>query len=234
MADVERTLPEGVETEMGPIATAMGEIYQYTLESDRRTAAAETRSPRSPGSARIQDWVVTPLLKSVPGVTEINSFGGYLQQYQVLVDPDKLLKYDLSVDAVADAIRNNNSNVGGNVVSRASEQYIIRGVGLIRSEDDIRKIVLKAESGTPVSIRDVGEVRIDHAIRQGASQKNGHREVVGRHRDDAARREQPRGRQERRGEGPRDQREPRAAGRPADRAVLRALVDRREEHATRC
>jgi len=178
VADVERSLPDGVETEMGPIATAMGEIYQYTLESDQTAAAADQVTTLT-RLRTIQDWMVTPLLKSVSGVTEINSFGGYLQQYQVLVDPDKLLKYDLSVDAVANAVRNNNSNVGGNVVSQASEQYIIRGVGLIRSEDDIRKIVLKAEKGTPVSIRDIGEVRIDHAIRQGASQKDGHREVVG-------------------------------------------------------
>jgi cobalt-zinc-cadmium resistance protein CzcA len=178
VSETERSLPEGVETAMGPIATAMGEIYQYTLETDKEDPAgldvAELTKRRT-----IQDWMVTPLLKGVAGVTEINSFGGYLQQYQVLVDPDKLLKYDLSVDAVANAVRNNNSNVGGNVVSFASEQHIIRGVGLLRSEDDIRKIVLKAEHGTPVTIRDVGDVRIDHAIRQGASQKNGRHEVVG-------------------------------------------------------
>jgi cobalt-zinc-cadmium resistance protein CzcA len=175
---IERSLPEGVETEMGPIATAMGEIYQYTLESPGTAAAADQVATLT-RLRTIQDWMVTPLLKGVSGVTEINSFGGYLQQYQVLVDPDKLQKYDLSVDAVADAVRNNNSNVGGNVMSQGSEQYIIRGVGLIRSEEDIRKIVLKAEKGTPVSIRDIGEVRIDHAIRQGAAQKDGEREVVG-------------------------------------------------------
>ena len=177
VSEVERTLPEGVETEMGPIATAMGEIYQYTLQDDRPSAGDDVA--RLTRLRTIQDWMVTPLLKSVTGVTEINSFGGYLQQYQVVVDPDRLLKYDLSVDAVAEAIRKNNSNVGGNVVSRASEQHIIRGVGLIRNEDDIRKIVLKAERGTPVAVRDIGEVRVDHAIRQGASQLNGSREVVG-------------------------------------------------------
>ncbi len=178
VSEVERTLPEGVETEMGPIATAMGEIYQYTLASDKIDLAADDVATLTK-LRTIQDWMVTPLLKGIQGVTEVNSFGGYLQQYQILVDPDKLLKYDLTVDAVANAIRNNNSNVGGNVASFASEQHIIRGVGLIRSEDDIRKIVLKAERGTPVSIRDVGEVRIDHAIRQGASQMNGQHEVVG-------------------------------------------------------
>src|SRR5512142_1161596 len=122
VSEVERTLPEGVETEMGPIATAMGEIYQYTLESEQvdkepDQVAALTRL------RTIQDWMVTPMLKGVPGVTEINSFGGYLQQYQVLVDPARLLKYDLSVDAVAAAVKNNNSNVGGNVFQQDSEQY---------------------------------------------------------------------------------------------------------------
>ncbi len=178
VSEVERTLPDGVETEMGPIASAMGEIYQYTLESDQ--VAKEPDQVAALTRLRtIQDWMVAPLLKGVSGVTEINSFGGYLQQYQVLVDPAKLLKYDLSVDAVADAVRNNNSNVGGNIFEQASEQYIIRGVGLIRSVDDIRKIVLKAENGTPVCIRDIGDVRVDHAVRQGASQKNGHGEAVG-------------------------------------------------------
>ncbi len=178
VSEVERTLPDGVETEMGPIATAMGEIYQYTLESDQ--VAKEPDQVAALTRLRtIQDWLVTPLLKGVPGVTEINSFGGYLQQYQVLVDPAKLLKYDLSVDTVAAAVKNNNSNVGGNIFQQDSEQYVIRGVGLIKSVDDIRKIVLKAEKGTPVCIRDIGEVRVDHAVRQGASQKNGHREVVG-------------------------------------------------------
>src|SRR5512140_210477 len=114
VSEVERTLPDGVETAMGPIATAMGEIYQYTLESDKVRRAGNDVATLT-DLRTIQDWMVTPLLKGVTGVTEINSFGGYLQQYQVLVDPDKLLKYDLTVDAVANGIRNNNSNVGGNV-----------------------------------------------------------------------------------------------------------------------
>jgi cobalt-zinc-cadmium resistance protein CzcA len=178
VSELERTLPEGVEVEMGPIATAMGEIYQYTLESDQLAKEPDQVAVLT-RMRTIQDWLVTPLLKGVSGVTEINSFGGYIQQYQVLVDPARLLKYDLSVDAVAAAVRNNNSNVGGNVFQQDSEQYVIRGVGLIKSEDDIRRIVLKAESGTPVCIRDIGEVRVGHAVRQGASQKNGHGEVVG-------------------------------------------------------
>jgi cobalt-zinc-cadmium resistance protein CzcA len=178
LAEAERKVPPGVETTLGPVATAMGEIYQYTLQL--KTGAPAPDSVADLTRLRtLQDWVVTPLLKGVPGVTEVNSFGGYLQQFQVVIDPDKLLKYDLPVEAVHEAIRTNNSNVGGSVVAQQSEQYIIRGVGLIRSEDDIRKIVLKSEGGAPVYVGDLGDVRIGHAVRQGAAQQDGNREVVG-------------------------------------------------------
>jgi len=178
LAEAGRKVPEGVETTLGPVATAMGEIYQYTLEPKagmpRRDSVDDLARLRT-----LQDWVVTPLLKSMPGVAEVNSFGGYLQEYQVVVDPDRLLKYDLPLEAVHERIRTNNSNVGGSIVAQQSEQYIIRGVGLIRSEDDIRKIVLKSEGGTPVYVGDLGEVRMGHAVRQGAAMKNGTHEVVG-------------------------------------------------------
>ena len=127
----------------------------------------------------LQDWVVSPMLKGVPGVTEVNSFGGYIQQFEVLVDPDRLLKYDLSVEGVSQAIRRNNANVGGSIVTRGSEEYIIRGVGMIQSEGDIRSIVLKSQAGTAVTIGDVADVRTGHAVRQGASLKDGRGESVG-------------------------------------------------------
>ena len=178
LSEAGRKVPEGVETTLGPVATAMGEIYQYTLEPK----AGLPRLDSTDDLARLrtlQDWVVTPLLKSVPGVAEVNSFGGYLQEYQVVVDPDRLLKYDLPLEAVHERIRTNNANVGGSIVAQGSEQYIIRGVGLIQSEDDIRKIVLKSEGGTPVYVGDLGEVRLGHAVRQGAAVKDGTHEVVG-------------------------------------------------------
>jgi cobalt-zinc-cadmium resistance protein CzcA len=178
LSEAGRRLPDGVDARLGPVATAMGEIYQYTLEpkpgAPRHDAVEDLARLRT-----IQDWVVTPLLKSVPGVAEVNSFGGYLQEYQVVVDPDRLLKYDLPLEAIHERIRTNNANVGGSVVTQQSEQYIIRGVGLIRSEDDIRKIVLKSEGGTPIYVGDIGEVRMGHAVRQGAAVKNGTHEVVG-------------------------------------------------------
>jgi cobalt-zinc-cadmium resistance protein CzcA len=177
LAEVSRRVPEGVDTTIGPVATAMGEIYQYTLEGG--PLGGEDPVARLTRLRTLQDWVLTPLLKNVPGVTEVNSFGGYIQQFQVVVDPDKLLTYDLSVEDVHQAIKNNNTNVGGNIVARQSEEFIIRGVGLIRSEADIRNIVLKSEAGTPILVSDIAEVRIGHAVRQGASLKNGRNEVVG-------------------------------------------------------
>jgi heavy metal efflux system protein len=178
ISDVSRRLPAGVETDMGPVATAMGEIYQYTLEP--KAGARAPLDPAALGGLRsLQDWVVAPMLKGVSGVTEVNSFGGYIRQFEVLVQPDRLLKYDLSAEAVRRAVAENNGNVGGGVVTRGSEEYIIRGVGLIRSEADIRSIVLKAERGTPVVVGDVAEVRLGHAIRQGASVKDGVGESVG-------------------------------------------------------
>jgi cobalt-zinc-cadmium resistance protein CzcA len=109
----------------------------------------------------------------------VNSFGGYIQQFEVLVEPDRLLKYDLSVEGVRQAIQRNNANVGGSVVTRGSEEYIIRGVGMIQSEADIRSIVLRSEAGTAVTIGDVADVRTGHAVRQGASLKDGRGESVG-------------------------------------------------------
>jgi cobalt-zinc-cadmium resistance protein CzcA len=186
VADVSRALPVGVETEMGPVATAMGEIYQYTLEAPGAQPAGGVGSAAHPAEVErltklrtLQDWVVAPLLKGVSGVTEVNSFGGYIQQFEVRVDPGRLLEFDVTIDAIEGAIRRNNVNVGGSVVSSGAEEYIIRGVGVIRSEEDIRSIVLRSEGGTPVLVRDVGEVRSGHAVRQGASLKDGQGETVG-------------------------------------------------------
>ncbi|MGE5436190.1 MAG: efflux RND transporter permease subunit, partial [Syntrophothermus sp.] len=171
-------VPEGVEVEMGPVATVMGEIYQFTLEGNvpadpikKKEYLSELRT--------LQEWVVSPILKSVRGVNEINSFGGYFKQYQVVVSPEKLLKYNVTVDDVYASIENNNQNVGGNIIERYSEQYIVRGVGLIKQTNDIENVVLKSYGGTPVYIKDVAEVKIGEAGRQGAAMINGKEEAVG-------------------------------------------------------
>ena len=178
LEEARSNVPGAVEVSMGPIASAMGEIYQYTLEStmpdDPQEQARHLTDLRT-----LQEWVITPLLKSVPGVNEINSFGGYFKQYQVVVKPEKLLAYNLTLDEVYRAIEENNQNVGGNILDRYSEQYIVRGVGLVKSEDDLRTIVLRSAKGTPISVRDVAEVGVGQAVRQGAALIDGNREVVG-------------------------------------------------------
>jgi cobalt-zinc-cadmium resistance protein CzcA len=178
LAAIESSLPDGVKTEMGPVATAMGEIYQYTMEGTPPANPAE--KVRYLTELRsLQDWVVAPQLKSEPGVNEVNSFGGYLKEFQVVVDPEKLLKYKLSIGDVFEAIKNNNENVGGSFINRSSEQYIIRGVGLIGSLPDIEKIIVKSIKGVPIYAADVAEVRTGYAPRQGSAQKDGKGEAVG-------------------------------------------------------
>jgi len=178
LAEAREKVPKGVEVTMGPIGTAMGEIYQYTLEGkmpdDPQQKIAYLTNLRT-----IQEWIVTPQLKSVAGVNEINSYGGYFKQYQVQVAPEKLLKYGLTVDDVYNAIGSNNENVGGNLLERGTDQYIVRGVGLIKNIGDIENIVLKSAGGTPTYVRDVAVVKVGEAVRMGASMKNGKDECVG-------------------------------------------------------
>jgi cobalt-zinc-cadmium resistance protein CzcA len=162
-------LPPGVEPELGPISTGLGEIVQYTLEGDGKNAM-ELRT--------VQDWIVAPLLKPIPGVNEVNSFGGEVKQYQVLVSPDKLLKYGLTVNDVVEAVEQGNANAGGGVVVQGWEQMYMRGVGLLKDIPDIERIVLKADDGAPVYIRDVADIVIGAEPRQGAVSRDGKGEVV--------------------------------------------------------
>lgn len=169
LAQAKGELPPGVEPELGPISTGLGEIFQYTLDSEKHSAM-ELRT--------IQDWLVAPLLKPIAGVNEINSFGGRLKQYQVLVDPDKLIKFGLTVQEVFDAVERNNAVAAGGVIVRGWEQSYLRGVGLLKDIPDIERIVLKAADGTPVLLRDVAQVEIGAAPRQGAVTRDGKGEVV--------------------------------------------------------
>ena len=126
----------------------------------------------------IQDWVVRPMLRSIRGVAEVNSIGGHVKEYQVLVDPNRLRHYDLTLAAVDRALASNNANASGNILPLHSEQYLIRGVGLIRTLDDIRNIVLKELEGVPIYVRDVAEVQFGGEVRLGASIKDGYTESV--------------------------------------------------------
>ena len=172
-------LPKGVEPVMAPVTTGLGEIYQYYFEGPRARADdpqavdAELTEQRT-----IQDWVLRPMLKGVPGVIDVNALGGFVKQYQVLVDPARLRKYNLTLREVYDAVAKNNANAGGNVLERHAERSIVRSLGLIKTVEDIEHIVLKEAGGTPVFVRDVAEVRIGHVVRHGAAVLNGEREVV--------------------------------------------------------
>lgn len=178
MAAKER-LPQGIEPVMAPVSTGLGEVYQYYLEGphaaehDPQVIEAELTEQRT-----LQEWVLRPLFKSVPGVIDVNALGGFVKQYQVLVDPAKLRKYALSLHDVFEAVAKNNANAGGNILERHAERAIVRGLGLIKTVSDIESIIVKESSGTPVFVRDVAEVRIGHAVRHGAAVLNGEREVV--------------------------------------------------------
>ena len=178
LIEVRDRMPEGVAPLLGPVSSALGEVYQYTLESPRDGNRELTRDELMQRRI-LQDWVVRPYLRSIPGVAEINSTGGYVKQYQVMVDPDRLNHFNITINTVFEALRHNNANFGGGVLPQSADQYLVRGIGLIRNMDDIRSIVLKEADATPVLIRDVAEVRIGHEPRVGSMVKNGVTEAVG-------------------------------------------------------
>ncbi|HEX8293769.1 MAG TPA: efflux RND transporter permease subunit, partial [Pyrinomonadaceae bacterium] len=163
-------LPDGVTPTLGPDATGVGQVFWYTLESERMSA----RDLRT-----LQDWFVRYQLNSVPGVAEVASVGGYVQQYQVDVDPNRLRAYNLPLSAVVEAVERSNTNVGGNVVEQAGRWAVVRGLGLIESTADVENIVLGAQAGTPVYVKNVAEVKLGDAFRTGALDKNGTEAVGG-------------------------------------------------------
>lgn len=178
LMEVGSRMPVGVTPVLGPVSTALGEVYQYTLERPDDGKRALTKQELI--DRRItQDWVVRPLLRSIPGVAEINSTGGYVKQYQVLVDPDRLRHFKIGIQDVWHALARNNANAGGGVLPQRAEQYLVRGIGLVRDLEDIRNIVLKELGGTPVYIRDVAQVTFGEEVRHGAMVKDGYTESVG-------------------------------------------------------
>lgn len=178
LIEVGGRMPEGVTPTLGPLSTGLGEVYQYTLERSDDGKRALTKEELTERRI-VQDWVVRPLLRGIPGVAEINSQGGYIKQYQVLVNPDRMRHYHLTLQEIYQALARNNANSGGGVLPHYAEQYLIRGVGLARGVDDIRAIVLKEHEGVPVLMREVADVRIGAEERYGAVIKNGDTEAVG-------------------------------------------------------
>ncbi len=166
---VAKQLPEGVTPTLGPDATGVGQIFWYTLESDKM----DLRELRT-----VQDWFVRYQLNSVPGVAEVASVGGYVQQYQVDVDPNKLRSLNIPLSTVVEAVGRSNNNVGGNVVEQSGQWAVVRGIGLIESVADVENIVIGSSGGTPIYVKNVSEVKLGNAFRTGALDKNG-KEAVG-------------------------------------------------------
>jgi cobalt-zinc-cadmium resistance protein CzcA len=163
-------LPEGIEKPtLGPVATGLGEVFHYIVRSDSRDLS-ELRTE--------QDWILKPALRTVPGTAEVNVWGGFQKQYQVLIDPSRLLKYDLTYDQVLQSIRDNNLNVGGGTVQRSGEMLLIYGIGRTNSVDEIRNIQITAREGVPIRVRDVAEVRTAGAPRLGGVTADGKGEAV--------------------------------------------------------
>ncbi|MCE9603754.1 MAG: CusA/CzcA family heavy metal efflux RND transporter [Planctomycetia bacterium] len=164
------TLPDGVQPELGPLATAYGEIYRYELRSDRGHSVTELRT--------LNDWVVVPRLMRTPGIAEVANFGGYEKQYAVKLDPGQLERYGLSLEDVVSAVQTNNANAGGSVLRRGDMSFVIRGRGTVANEQDIEAVVVNTIGGTPVNLRDVAEVELDHRIPAGIFGMNDRPEAV--------------------------------------------------------
>jgi cobalt-zinc-cadmium resistance protein CzcA len=162
-------IPAGFEPQMGPITTGTGQIYLYQIVG-RGKSNQELRT--------IQDWVVKLQMRTVPGVADVLSFGGDVKQYQVIVDQQALVNYNIPLKSLFEAIQNNNQNTGANFIEHGDEQYVVRGLGLVKDIEDIKNIVLDSRNGTPIHVSDVANVEIGNELRQGAVTKDGQGEVV--------------------------------------------------------
>jgi len=179
LQEAKSLLPEGLEPEMGPIATGLGEIFMYTVTADHNARQADGRPYDSTALRTVQDWIVRPQLRQVPGVSEVNSIGGYAKQYHVTPDPGKLLAYQLTLNDLAEALERNNANVGAGYIERAGEQYLIRVPGQLGEMPDISKVVVAQREGLPIRISDVADVGLGKELRTGAATQNGEEVVLG-------------------------------------------------------
>lgn len=171
---LEKELPKNTETEMGPIATGLGEIYHYTIRAkegyEHKYSLTQLRT--------MQDWIVRKQLSGTPGVAEVSGWGGYVKQYEVAINTDQLNASRVSVSEVFDALQRNNANTGGSYIEENSNQYYIRGIGVVKNLEDVANITVKTVDGTPVKVGDVAKVQLGHATRFGAVTRNGEGEVV--------------------------------------------------------
>lgn len=172
-------LPAGIETAMGPISTGLGEIFLWTVEA-KDGALKDDGTPYTPTDLRvIQDWIIKPQLRNVPGVAEINTIGGFAKEYQIAPDPKRLAAYNLTLNDLVTALERNNANVGAGYIERSGEQLLIRAPGQLASIDDIANIVITSSDGTPIRVRNVAQVDIGREMRTGAATENGREVVLG-------------------------------------------------------
>ncbi|MBV4457759.1 CusA/CzcA family heavy metal efflux RND transporter [Pseudomonas sp. COR58] len=172
-------LPEGVEAVMGPISTGLGEIFLWTVEA-RDGALKDDGTAYTPTDLRvIQDWIIKPQLRNVPGVAEINTIGGFAKEYQIAPDPKRLAAHKLTLTDLVTALERNNANVGAGYIERSGEQLLIRAPGQVASTEDIANIVMANVDGTPIRVRNVATVDIGRELRSGAATENGREVVLG-------------------------------------------------------
>lgn len=179
LQSVRNELPDDIDAEMGPIVSGLGEIFSYTVKAaaDAKKADGSSYSPED--LRTIQDWIIRPQLLKVPGVTELNTIGGYVREYQVAPDLVKLLAFKLTLDDLAAALSQNNSNVGAGYIERNGEQWLIRSPGQLQSVEDIAKLVIAKRDDGPVRVQDVAEVAIGKQLRTGAATQDGQEVVLG-------------------------------------------------------
>ena len=172
-------LPEGISATLGPISTGLGEIYFWTVEAEDGARKPDGSPYTSTDLREIQDWVVKPQVRNIPGVTEINSIGGYAKEYLVAPNTEQLASYGLSLTDIMTALDRNNANIGAGYIERKGEQYLIRAPGQVQSVDDIGNVLLTAVNGQAIRVRDVAEVSIGRELRTGAATDNGKEVVLG-------------------------------------------------------
>jgi cobalt-zinc-cadmium resistance protein CzcA len=179
LQEVKSQLPSGLEPQMGPISTGLGEIFMYTVEANTDAKTPEGNSYSSLDLRTINDWIIRPQLRTVPGVVEVNTIGGYEKQFHILPDPKNLLAYEVSLEELLDAVKRNNSNVGAGYIEKNGEQYLIRIPGQRTGIASLEEIVIKSPHGVPVKVKDVAEVAIGSDLRSGAATKDGREVVLG-------------------------------------------------------
>ncbi|WP_312953850.1 efflux RND transporter permease subunit, partial [Stutzerimonas kunmingensis] len=172
-------LPDGVTPTLGPISTGLGEIYFWTVEAEEGATKSDG-TPYTPADLReIQDWIIKPQVRNVPGVTEINTIGGYAKEYQIAPNPDTLRSFGLTLQDLIEAVEQNNNNLGAGYIEKRGEQYLVRAPGQMQSVEDIRDTLISNVDGTPVRIRDVATVEVGKELRTGAATENGREVVLG-------------------------------------------------------